>query len=172
MRSRDMVAIGEICGTHGYRGEVKVIPLTDFPERFFKMTEVWIETGRGLRLMDIENVRPHRQFLLIKFAGIESKEAAAVLARGVLMVREKDVCPLPEGTYYIYQLIGLEVWDEERGELGKLVDVITTGANDVYVVRGERYGEILLPAIKEVVLNIDLAANTMRVRLMPGLVDE
>lgn len=172
MNDQDMVAIGEICGTHGYRGEVKVLPLTDFPERFKGMKEILVETRQGNRLLKIESMRQHKQFLLMKLVGIDSKENAMLLNRGVIKVEESDVYPLPEGTYYIFQLVGLAVEDQEKGLLGKLVDVIQTGANDVYVVKGDRFGEVLIPALKEVVLDVNLAEQLMKVKLLPGLIDE
>ncbi|MGE5415937.1 MAG: ribosome maturation factor RimM [Acidobacteriota bacterium] len=172
MSDQEMVVIGQICGTHGYRGEVKVLPLTDFPERFKGMKEILVETRQGTRLLTIDSMRQHKQYLLMKLVGIDSKENAMLLNRGMIMVDESDVHPLPEGTYYIFQLIGLAVEDQEHGLLGKLVDVIETSANDVYVVQGERFGEVLIPALKQVILNVDLAAHTMQVKLLPGLIDE
>lgn len=168
---QEMISVGEICGTYGYRGELKVIPLTDFPERFAKMSEVWVDKNGKMRLLHIDSVKPYKQFYLFKFKGLDSKEEAALLFHGHLKVEEKDLSPLPDGSYYIFQLIGLEVVDEERGSLGKLVDVLQTGANDVYVVQGQSYGEVLIPAIKDVILGVDMDQKRMQVKLLPGLLD-
>ena len=110
--------------------------------------------------------------LLFKLAGVDTVEAAAGLVKGLLQVSEEELHPLPEDTYYVFHLLGLEVDDLDKGYLGKVTEVLPTGANDVYVVKGERYGEVLIPAIKDVVLDIDLANRRMRVKLLPGLINE
>jgi len=170
--AQDMITVGEICGTRGLKGELKVIPLTDFPERFQGMEEIWVECGPRSGYYRIESCRPHKQMLLFKLAGIDTVETAAGLVKGLLQVSEEELYPLPEDTYYVFHLVGMEVEDLEKGYLGTVTDVLTTGANDVYVIKGERYGEILIPAIKEVVLDIDLANRRMKVKLLPGLIDE
>ncbi|MGI6548962.1 MAG: ribosome maturation factor RimM [Syntrophomonadales bacterium] len=170
--TREMINVGEICGTRGLQGELKVLPLTDFPERFKGMEKIWVECGPGSGYYKIEYCRPYKQFLLFKFAGINTVEAAGGLVKGLLKVDEKEVFPLPEDTHYIFQLLGLKVDDLEKGPLGVVTDVLKTGANDVYVVKGDRYGEVLIPAIKDVVLDIDLTTGRMKVRLLPGLMDE
>jgi len=172
MVSRDMISVGEICGTRGLQGEVKVLPLTDFPERFSGMKEIWIDCGPKSGLYKIQSCRRHKQLLLFKFAGVNTVEAASELVKGRLQVSEDQLFPLPEDTYYVFQLLGLEVEDEERGRLGQIKDILQTGANDVYVVVGEKYGEILIPAIKEVVRGIDLPNRKIKVKLLPGLIDE
>lgn len=169
---REMISVGEICGTRGLKGEVKVLPLTDFPERFQGMKEIWVECGPKSGYYQIENYRSYKQFLLFKFAGVDTVETAAGLVKGLLKVDEDEIFPLPEDTHYVFQLLGLTVEDLERGTLGVVTDVLQTGANDVYVIKSDRYGEVLIPAIKDVVLDIDLANGRMRVKLLPGLVDE
>ncbi|MGE5544414.1 MAG: ribosome maturation factor RimM [Bacillota bacterium] len=170
--AREMISVGEICGTRGLKGEVKVLPLTDFPERFKGMKEIWVECGPRSGYYQIESYRSYKQFLLFKFAGIDTVEEAAGLVRGLLKVDEDEVYPLPEDTCYIFQLLGLEVDDLVKGYLGVVTDVLQTGANDVYVIKGERYGEVLIPAIKDVVIDIDLAQGRMKVKLLPGLINE
>jgi len=168
----ELVSIGEICGTYGTGGTVKVRPLTDYVERFDGMTEVLVSQGARLDLYAIESIVAHGQWLLFKFAGIDTREQAQSLRSGILKVAESDLFPLPEDCYYIFQLQVLPVYDEERGLLGTIVDVLQTGANDVYVVNGGRYGEILIPVIKQVVTDIDLEERLVRVKLLPGLIDE
>lgn len=170
--NREMISVGEICGTRGLHGELKVLPLTDFPERFKGMEEIWVECGPRSGLYKIESYRAYKQLLLFKLAGINTVEEAAGLVKGLLKIDEGEVFPLPDDTHYVFQLLGLEVDDLERGYLGKLTEVLQTGANDVYVIKGERYGEVLIPAIKDVVLDIDLATSRMKVKLLPGLIDE
>lgn len=168
----ELVSVGEICGVFGTEGYVKVRPLTDFPERFNSMREVLIQRGQKVELFKVESICRHGEWLLFKFAGIDSREGARSLNAGLLKVSEAEVFPLPEGSYYIFQLQGLEVYDEEKGFLGVLTDVIQTGANDVYVVKGKRYGEILIPALIEVVKDINLDERRVQVKLLPGLIDE
>ena len=170
--AREMISVGEICGTRGLKGELKVIPLTDFPERFQGMKEIWVECGSHSGYYRIESCRPYKQMLLFKLAGIDTVEAATRMVKGLLQVSEEELYPLPEDTYYVFDLLGMDVEDLEKGYLGKVTEVLTTGANDVYVVKGEKYGEVLIPAIKEMVIDIDLTNRRMRVKLLPGLINE
>lgn len=168
---QELVSIGKISSTYGFDGVVKVLPLTDFPERFKLLQTVKASRGGDIRELTVESVKPYNNIFLIKFAGINSKEEAAAYRGTLLMVGEDEVYPLPEGYYYHFQLIGMQVFDQEKGHLGELREIIETGANDVYVIRGQRYGEILIPAIKEVILEIDTVENKMQVHLLPGLID-
>lgn len=171
MYDEDLVSIGVIRGAYGLRGEVRVAPLTDFPERFNKMEKVFV-VGPGVRtLMNVENTRTANQTILFKFQGIDSRETAEGMRGRYLMVPENEVYPLPEGSYYYFQLKGLQVYDQELGYLGILQDILETGANDVYSIKSEEYGEILIPAIKEVVLKVDLEKKEMQIKLLPGLLD-
>lgn len=167
-----MVSIGRLAGTFGVRGSLKMVALTDFPERFHSMQRVILNQGGRLQTLTIESVQPHQQQFLIKFKGVDNKEEARLLVNALLQVEEKDVHPLPEGVYYHFQLIGLQVFDRERGLLGEISDILETGANDVYVVHSPRYGEVLIPATKEVVLDIDLDKGRVDVDLLPGLIED
>lgn len=171
MQERELVTIGKIAGTHGYKGLLKVIPITDFPERFHQLKRVLVDNGKKITELDIISCSPYKQYYIFKFDGITSMEAAQTYSGSWMKIPENEVYPLPEGVYYHFQLLGLDVFDIEQGRLGKITDILETGANDVYVVESEEPGEILLPAIKEVILNIDLEAKTMQVKLMPGLID-
>ncbi|MCS6827408.1 MAG: ribosome maturation factor RimM [Caldilinea sp.] len=165
------LAVGHIVGVHGLRGEVKLESYTDFPERFAPGER--LRLGDDLVEVEIASVRPHKKFLLIRFEGVVDRTAAEQLRGLWLFVAEEEAAELEEGAYWIHDLIGLEVREESGERLGELVDVLVTGANDVYVVHGEQGAarEILLPAIPEVVLNVDLAAGVMTVRLPEGLLD-
>lgn len=167
-----MVSIGRLAGTFGVRGSLKMVALTDFPERFHSMQRVILNQGGRLQTLTIESVQPHQQQFLIKFKGVDNKEEARLLVNALLQVEEKDVHPLPEGVYYHFQLIGLQVFDRERGLLGEISDILETGANDVYVVQSPRYGEVLLPSTEEVVLDIDLDKGRVDVDLLPGLIED
>jgi 16S rRNA processing protein RimM len=167
-----LISIGEICSPFGKRGVVKVRPLTDFPERFAGMNEVLVQIGDDLQLYEMKSMNEHGEWLLMKFNGVDTREQASALTTGILKVAEADTFPLPEGCFYIFQLEGLRVYDGQRGFLGVIVDVLQTGANDVYVVSGGSFGEVLIPVIKGVVGDIDFEEGTVRVNLLPGLLDE
>jgi 16S rRNA processing protein RimM len=151
---------------HGLKGEVVCELLTDFPERFERTTELYL---RGRRApLAVQSSRLEGDRVVLKLAGVESRESADALRGAELSVTEDALVELPPGSYYWHQLVGLRVETEEGRLLGRLTEVLRTGANDVYVLRGEG-GELLLPAIADVVLGVDLEAGLMRVRLLPGL---
>ncbi len=167
----ELVKIGKIIGTHGYKGTVRVELLTDFPQRFKKMKTVKVSQRNSVVEMIIETCSSHQGRLLIKFQGIDSIEEAEKYRNAFLNVSADEVYPLPEGSYYHFQLIGMKVYDLELGYLGELTDILETGANDVYVIKSEVYGEILIPAIKEVIDEVDLNTLSMQVKLLPGLLE-
>lgn len=171
MNASELISIGRIAGTFGYAGMVKVIPLTDFPERFINMRTVKLQNRESISEVAIESVKPYKEGYLFKFQGIDSLEAAREYQNAHLKIDESELNPLPEGYYYHFQLQGMEVYDEERARLGVLKEVLETGANDVYVVDSEQYGEILIPAIKEVILDVNIETKIMKVKLLPGLID-
>jgi len=169
----NLVTLGEILAPHGLRGEVRVWPTTDFPERFAADTRVFV-TVPTLRQLTIERARPHKNFLLIQFKEVRDRNAAELLRGGLIQVPEAEVVPLPEGHYYRFQLVGLTVITEEGTVLGTVEEVLETGANDVLVVKPadpQRARPYLLPAIRQVVRTVDLEAGKIRVRLLPGLLD-
>ena len=172
MKADELVSIGKIGGTHGYKGLLKVFPITDYPQRFKLLNQVYVGHGNNAELMTVEAVTAYKGYFLIKFKGIDNKETAQELNNHFIMVEEKDIYPLPPGHYYHFQLIGLSVFDEKKGYLGILNEVLETGANDVYVVKSEQHGEILVPAIKQVISNVDLSENKMLVNLLPGLLED
>lgn len=171
MEAGELISIGRIVGTHGYKGTMKVESLTDFPQRFKDLETVKLCQGKKAREIAVESSGQYKGLILIKLQGIESKEEAQLFHNALLCIDEKEIYPLPEGYYYHFQLIGLAVHDIEKGYLGTLQEVLETGANDVYVVKSENYGEILIPALKQVILEVDLAAQTMKVQLLEGLLD-
>lgn len=136
--------------------------ITDFPERMRRGREVFI--GEAHTPVIIEKSRPQPPFLLVKFRDIETPDAAGEFRNNIVYVRADSLPPLPEGEYYHHQLVGLRVLAENGQVLGILTEVLETGANDVYIVTSEDGKEILLPAIREVILGVDLTEKTMRVR--------
>ncbi len=161
------LVIGRIRKPHGVRGDVRVQPYTDLPERFTWLETVYIGED-DLRPVVVESARFHGQLILLKLAGYDSREAVQELRGEWLLVPESEAIPLEEGEYYLYQLEGLQVFTDEGENLGELVQVIETGANNVFVVRGES-GDLLLPDTDEVVEEIDFANGRMTVHLLPGL---
>ncbi|MEW6661253.1 MAG: ribosome maturation factor RimM [Bacillota bacterium] len=169
MAVRQKITIGQVLTTHGYQGEIKVMPLTDYPNRFFSMEEVFLVKEGLVRKLGIDSVRPYKQWILLKLKEIQSVEEAKTLKGGLLQVDPEDVVPLPEGHYYHFQLIGLPVFSVAGEELGRLTDIYQTGANDVYAVTSISGKTILIPALKEVVKEIDLKNGKIFVEMMPGL---
>ena len=161
--------VGVITAPHGVRGEVRVYPTTDDPQRFRDLKEVLIDGG-SLTSAAIERVRFHRNMVILKLKGVDTPEQAELLRRKDLLIRREDALPLAENEFFIADLIGLAVVTDEGETLGKLTDVIRTGANDVYVVKSDRYGEVLIPVIPDSKIRTDLASGTMTVRLLPGLI--
>lgn len=166
-----LITVGEIGAAVGVHGEVRVRPLTDFPERFQTMDEIIVVQKERKLLLKIEDVNFRNKQLLLKFEEINTKEDARKLSGAYLMIPENSLVPLPPGEFYVYQLLGLPVV-EDRTTLGELAEVITTGSNDVYLVRNHETGEeILVPAIKQVVLEINIKGHYIKVKLPPGLRD-
>jgi 16S rRNA processing protein RimM len=143
---------------------------TDFPERLRPKTKVYL--GEKHIPITLRSARVHNEGMLLGFAGIDTPEEAGRHRNQVLYTSSKTLPELAEGEYFFHQLIGLNVVDEDGHILGVLNEILETGANDVYVVTEAEGGEILLPAIPDVILVVDLDAKTMKVHLLPGLVDE
>lgn len=165
----DLLKVGVITTTHGVRGEVKVFPTTDDAERFLELEYVLLDTGRELRRLDIKNVRFFKNLVILKFDGIDNINDIEKYKGKDLWIPREEAQELGEDEYYIADLQGLNVVLEDGTELGTLRDVMETGANDVYIIDSNEHGEVLLPAIKECILDVDLEKNTMTVHLMKGL---
>jgi len=162
------LAIGQITKAHGVQGEVSVVVLTDFPERFDEMTEVYVGTETEGAIYAVESIRWHKERVLLRFAGVSDRTEAERLRGLYLQIPTEEARSLEPETYYEHQLLGLAVVSDEGEALGELVEILETGANDVYVVRGEQ-GERLIPATEEVILAVDLAAQVITVHLLAGL---
>jgi len=158
------VQVGVVVGTHSHDGRLRILPQTANPQRFRPRAAIHI---KGQRFV-VARVQTQQHILLVKLNGIDSPEAGAELVREPVFVPERAVPKPPEGTYYHYQIIDMDVVAESGEPLGRLVEVLETGANDVFVVRDERQ-EWLLPAIGDVVVEVDLAARRMRVAIPQGL---
>ena len=165
----DLLKVGVITTTHGVRGEIKVFPTTDNAERFLELEYVLLDTGRELRRLDIKNVRFFKNLVILKFDGIDNINDIEKYKGKDLWIPREEAQELGEDEYYIADLQGLNVVLEDGTEFGTLRDVMETGANDVYIIDSNEHGEVLLPAIKECILDVDLEKNTMTVHLMKGL---
>ena len=166
----DLLQVGAITQTHGVRGEVKVFPTTDDPGRFKKLKSVLLDTGKGIIELKIEGVKFFKQYVILKFAGLDNANSVEIYKKKNLYVTRENAVKLSKDEYFIADLIGLKVYEEDGSEIGELKDVIRTGANDVYVVEGSKYGEVLIPAIKDCILKVDTEEGRMEVHLLPGLV--
>ena len=167
----DLLQAGVITTTHGIRGEVKVFPTTDDVHRFEDLDSVLLDTGREYIELEIENVKYFKQYAILKFKGINNiNDIEKYKGRSLYVTRDQAI-PLDEDEYYIADLIGLDVYLENGEKFGVLKDVMETGANDVYIVETEEGKEVLIPAIHECVLDIDVEENRMEIHLMDGLLD-
>ena len=165
----DLLKVGVITTTHGVRGEVKVYPTTDEPERFLDLEYVLLDTGKELRRLDIKNVRFFKNLVILKFDGIDNINDIEKYKGRDLWIPREEAQELDEDEYYIADLLGMKVLLEDGSEFGTLKNVMETGANDVYIVDRVDGEEILLPAIHDCVLDVDVEKNTMTVHLMKGL---
>lgn len=166
----DLLKVGVITTTNGVRGEVKVYPTTDEPERFLELDYVLLDTGRELRKLEIKNVKFFKNLVILKFKGVDNINDIEKYKGRDLWIPREEGQELEEDEYYIADLLGMSVVLEDGQEFGTLKDVMETGANDVYIIDSAEHGEVLLPAIKECILDVDLEKNVMTIHLMKGLI--
>ena len=167
---QDFFEIGQVVNTVGLKGEIKINPFTDNLEQFDKGKKIILEKNKNQTEFEIEQVRFHKLQVILKLKGIDIIEEAEKLRNSYVIVKRKDKEELPEDTYYIVDLIGLNVYLEDNTLLGEITDVFPTGSNDVYVVKTEEGKQILLPAIKDVVKEVNLSENKMIINLIEGLI--
>ena len=163
--------VGVISSTHGVRGEVKVFPTTDDVKRFKRLKEVILDTGKEELTLEIEGVKFFKQFVILKFKGYDNINDIEKYKGKSLLVTRANAVRLRRDEYFIADLQGLTVVDEEDKVLGTLRDVMETGANDVYIIDMSDGREVLVPAIKECILHVDIEAGKMQIHLMDGLLD-
>ncbi|MSV24247.1 16S rRNA processing protein RimM [Selenomonas sp. WCA-380-WT-3B 3/] len=164
---KNRITIGKVGAPHGIHGEVRIIPLTDFADRFSSMTEVMV----GEELLHIESCKYHKQFVLMKFREYPVREDAMHLTGRLLTVDRSEAAPLAEGEYYTFDIIGLSVYDKAGIKLGVVEHVLRTGSNDVYQVRCADGRELLIPALKSVVREISLEKGSMVVSMPEEISD-
>ena len=162
--------IGQIVNTFGIKGFVKVNPFVDDVLRFDDLEKVYIRRNKEIKELQVEEVKYHKNMVLVKFKGIDKVEDAELLRNFYLEVDRENAIELEEGEYFIADLLGMNVLTEENEELGKLEDIFNAGSSDIYVVKTDEGKQILLPAISEVVKEINLKENKIIVHLLEGLI--
>lgn len=162
--------IGQIVNTFGIKGLVKVKPFTDDLERFEELKSVFVVKNKELVEMQIEEVKYHKNLVLIKFKGIEDMNMAERLKGCYIKIHRKDARKLPEDTYFIADLIGVKVYDEDGNLLGKVDDIYNNKVHDIYVIKDDLGKQILLPSTKEVIKDIDIDNDKIIVHLINGLI--
>ena len=169
--SRTHIAIGKVLKPWGLKGTVKIQSYAESPESFLQISEVHVDGKDGAIVLCLEGVRKHKKAVFLKFKGRDRVEDVEGLVGSTLYVEKKDLPTLEEDEYYWYQLIGMEVWTDEGKPVGKLEEILDTGNHDVYVVRqGER--EKLIPAVRDVILKVDVAGRRMTIHAIEGLSGE
>ena len=161
--------IGQIVNTFGIKGFVKVNPFVGDISRFDDLKKVYIKRNKELKEMEVEEVKYHKNMVLVKFKGIDRVEDAETFRNSYLEVDRENAIDLQEGEYFIVDLLGLNVLTEEDEFLGKLEDIFNTGSNDIYVVKSDDGKQLLLPAISEVIKEINIKENKIVVHLLEGL---
>jgi len=163
--------VGAIASTHGVKGEVKVFPTTDEPEKFRNLKKVLLRTNKEESELKIQSVKFFKNMVILKFEGLDSLNEVEKYKGASLWITREQAVPLKENEYYHADLIGLEVFDEDGEALGTLTDIMVTGANDVYEVTMQDGKQVLLPAIRDCIKKVDMENNRMMVHLMAGLLD-
>lgn len=169
---KKLLEIGKIVNTHGLRGEVKIVPWTDTPDVFEDLTVIYIKNKSEYKPLNIESVRYQKNNLIVKFKEYSDINDILPYKNAVLYAERDDLGELPEGVYYIVDLIGLEVFTESGEKIGIIADVFNTGASDIYDVKRDGKKNLLLPVIDEVVKNVDIEGGKVIVNVMEGLDDE
>lgn len=166
----EYLQVGVIASTHGIKGEVKVFPTTDDPLRFKSLKQVKLDTGKEHLSLEVQSVKFFKKFVILKFKGIDNINDIEKYRQRPLLIPRGEAVPLDEGEYFVADLIGMKVFTEEGDEFGTLKDVMETGANDVYVINSIKHGEVLIPAIRQCIKEIDTDTRKMVIHLMDGLV--
>lgn len=167
----DFLRVGVISSTHGIKGEVKVFPTTDDVNRFKKLKQVILDTGKENIALDIEGVKFFKNMVILKFKGYDNINDIEKYKGKDLLVSRENAVKLNKDEFFIYDIIGSEVITDDGAELGELTEILATGANDVYVVTTKAGKEILIPSIKECILDVNPTEKKILVHLLPGLLD-
>lgn len=169
MNKDDLFKVGVITTAHGVHGEVKVFPTTDDVKRFKKAKELLLDDGKEIKTVKLQSVKFFKQFVIIKFEGIDDMDTALKMHNYELLVTRENAVKCSKDEYFIADLYDIEVFDEFDNKLGIISNVYQTGANDVYEVEKEDKSTFLIPAIKECILDVDISKNRMKIHVMDGL---
>jgi len=167
---KEFIMIGKVVSTQGNKGEVNVLPLTDLIERFENLDNVFLRNKNSQTILNVEKIRIKKDTVILKLKDIENLEEAKMIVGSFLEVERKNAVKISKDTYFIFEIIGLEVYSENNIFLGKVENVISTGSNDVYVVRRKDKEELFIPAIHDVVKNIDLEKKRITINMVDGLI--
>ena len=168
---QDILQVGAVTSTHGIAGEVKVFPTTDDPNRFKKLKHVLLDTGNGMKELEITRVKFFKNMVILKFRDHDKIEDVMPYKGRELYVTRENAVKLKKNEYFIADLIGMEVYTEDGALLGMLKNVLQTGANDVYEVERRDGGDVLIPAIRQCILDVDVENAKMTVHLLEGLLE-
>ena len=170
-KMEDFFTVGIVTTAHGIKGEVKVYPTTDDVKRFKKLKEVYVKTKNDCVKKHVESVKFFKQFVILKLEGIDTMNDAYLYKDATLMVDRENAIKCEKDEYFIADLFGLKVYDEERNLLGELTEVYQTGANDVYEITKEDGKTFLVPAIHDCIKSVDVKNKEMVIHLLQGLMD-
>ena len=168
--SNDFIVIGKVVSTQGNKGEINVLPLTDSIDRFKNLDNVFLRNKNSQIVLNVEKIRIKKDTIILKLKDIENIEEARMIVGFFLEIERKNAVKLSKNTYFIFEIIGLEVYDENNIFLGKVENVIRTGSNDVYVVKKKGKEELFIPAIHDVVKNISLEKKRITINMVDGLI--
>ncbi len=172
IKEDELLKVGAITSTHGVRGEVKVFPTTDDVTRFKKQKDYLLKTKDGYMPVRVRSVKYFKQFVILGFEEFSSPEDILPYRRCELYTDREHAIKCEEDEYFITDLIGIDIFDEDENKVGILKDVIQTGANDVYIALNDKGEELLIPAIKECILDVDIKDKKMKIHVLPGLFDK
>ncbi|MBA3063589.1 MAG: 16S rRNA processing protein RimM [Atribacteria sp.] len=168
--SQEFITIGKVVSSQGNKGEVNVLPLTDSIDRFKNLATVFLRDNNSQTILNIEKIRIKKDTVILKLKDIENIEEAKTIVGSFLEVERKNAVKLPKDTYFIFEIIGLEVYTENNVFLGKVENVISTGSNDVYIVKGKNKKELFIPAIREVIKDVNLGKKRITINMVDGLI--
>lgn len=168
--SDQFITIGKVVSTQSNKGEVNVLPLTDSTDRFKNLDTVFLRNSNSLTTLNIEKIRIKENTVILKLKDIENIQEAKMIVGSFLEIKRKNAVKLPKDNYFVFEIIGLEVYSENNIFLGKVENVISTGSNDVYIIKNKNKKELLIPAIREVVKNINLENKRITIKMVDGLI--
>ena len=168
--NEEFIVIGKVISTHGNKGKIKVVPLTDSIGRFKDLVNVFIRKNDSREILKINRLRINKNNVFLKFESINDLNKAKMIVGSFLEIEKSDAVELSKDSYFIFDIIGLEVYTNKNVFLGKVEDIITTGSNDVYIVKNRSNQEILIPAIHDVIKDIDLKKRRITINMVDGLI--